>query len=110
MDWFLADQVLFEYYNALRNPRILKHPLGAAEASESCRFLRERSGIRRCCYRLDLWERIIPVIGRSDFPYRRTHDAVLAATLLAVGVRRFYTRNIKDFQDAGFDEVINPID
>lgn len=45
----------------------------------------------------------------DDFPHRRTHDAVLAATLLGHGVRTFYTRNLKDFWDAGFERIIDPL-
>ena len=46
----------------------------------------------------------------SHFPYQRTHDAVLGATLRRHGVKVFYTRNVKDFADAGLPSIINPID
>lgn len=44
------------------------------------------------------------------FPYQRTHDAILGATLCRQGVKVFYTRNEKDFTDSGIPKVINPID
>ena len=37
------------------------------------------------------------------------HDAVLAETLRARGVTRFYTRNVADFSGFGFFEVVNPL-
>ncbi len=37
------------------------------------------------------------------------HDAVLAGTLRAQGVTRFYTRNVTDFEGFGFFEVVNPL-
>lgn len=30
-DWILADQVLFEYYRLVRNPRVLESPLSGPE-------------------------------------------------------------------------------
>jgi predicted nucleic acid-binding protein len=44
------------------------------------------------------------------FPRRRTYDLVLAVTLQSNGVTEFYTRNVVDFRDAGFTQVVNPID
>ena len=52
---------------------------------------------------------VVTKLRESGFPYQRTHDAVLAATLRHHGVCVFYTRNTKDFQDAGFEKVIHPI-
>ena len=43
---------------------------------------------------------VVTKLRQSGFPYQRTHDAVLAATLRHHGVRVFYTRNTKDFQGA----------
>ena len=108
--WVLADQVLFEFYKALRNPRILEKPLGADAASRHLSFLCEHSGVPRCCYELEQWDAVLGRLRDPSTPYQRTHDIILAATLRARGVTRFYTRNTRDFQDAGFDELIDPID
>lgn len=109
-EWIVAEQVLYEYYKALRHPRILSKPLGASEAAEQIRFLRERSGFMVCCYETALWRRVFGQLSRPDFPYQRTHDEILAQTLLHNGVKTFYTRNSKDFRRAGFDRLVNPID
>lgn len=108
-DWIVAEQVLFEFYKALRNPKILTQPLSAPEAAERIRFLRERSGFMVCAYELRFWEEAIAGLEAQSFPYQRTHDLILVVTLRQNGVRRFYTRNVKDFEGAGFEELVDPI-
>jgi len=109
-EWIIAEQVLFEYYKALRHPQILSKPLSAPAAAEQIRFLREKSGFMVCCYELALWGRMLDQLSRRDFPYLRTHDEILAQTLLHNGVKTFYTRNDKDFEGVGFEQLLNPID
>jgi hypothetical protein len=36
-------------------------------------------------------------------------DVVLAVTLKANGVKRFYTHNVKDFQTLGLFEAVDPL-
>lgn len=50
------------------------------------------------------------MLAAPTFPRGRTYDLVLATTLRANGVDTFYTRNLVDFQDAGFATLVNPID
>lgn len=109
-DWILAEQVMFEFYRAIRNPRIFRHPLGAREAALRVQFLQRESGVARCCYELDQWERVYPLLAASATPAARTHDIVLGVTLKSNGVRRFFTRNTKDFHAIGFKDLVNPID
>jgi predicted nucleic acid-binding protein len=109
-EWIIADQVYLELYKALRNPRIFGRPYGAEEAFSKVKMLRDQCGIRRCCYGDGVWEHLATRIQRPDFPYQRTHDAVLAETLLKAGVQTLYTRNIKDFEGYGFASLVNPID
>ncbi len=108
--WILADQVLFEFYRAIRNPRIFRHPLDAPGAATRIRFLREEIGVTRCCYELTDWTAIFDQLTHPTTPAQRTHDLILGCTLKNNGVRRFYTRNTKDFQTIGFPDLINPID
>ena len=109
-DWVIADQVHLELYRALRNPRVMSMPLPANLAAKHVVILRDELGIGHCGYDLGCWKSLIRTLEAHDFPYRRTHDAVLAATLLSHGVKKFYTRNAKDFESAGFETVINPLD
>ncbi len=109
-DWMLADQVLFEFYAGLRNPRVYARPLSAAEAIKRVAFLREESGFSFCCHELQSWPAIRDELAMRSFPGHRTYDLVLAVALRRAGVDTFYTRNVGDFKTAGFDAVINPID
>ncbi|MEI6322454.1 MAG: TA system VapC family ribonuclease toxin [bacterium] len=108
--WIIADQVFLELYKALRNPKVLSVPLTAPDAASHIRTLREELGVMHCCYTPECWTSLVTNLEKADFPYQRTHDAVLAATLIHHGVKTFYTRNTKDFQHVGFDQVINPVD
>lgn len=108
--WIIADQVFLELYKALRNPKVLSVPLTAPDAASHIRTLREELGVMHCCYTSECWTSLVTNLEKVDFPYQRTHDAVLAATLIHHGVKTFYTRNTKDFQHVGFDQVINPVD
>ena len=48
--------------------------------------------------------------GGHDFARHRIQGMRLAETLKYWGVTEFYTRNTKDFLDAGFENVINPFE
>jgi predicted nucleic acid-binding protein len=108
-EWLLADQVLWELYAALRNPTLLRKPLNAREAMARVRTLRENSRVAFCAYETRLYSQVAAQLERSDTPYRRTYDIVLAITLTSNGVSEFYTRNPKDFGGLGFKRVIDPI-
>jgi len=109
-DWVVADQVYLELYRALRNPKVMSRPLTATQAARHLSVIRDEMGIMHCGYSSASWKGLIRNLESEDFPYRRTHDALLAATLLYHGVKDFYTRNTKDFLNAGFRQVINPVD
>ena len=110
VDWVIADQVYLELYRALRNPKVMSHPLPPKEAVSHVSVMRDEMGIMHCGYTSECWNGLIRDLGADDFPFRRTHDAVLTATLISHGVKTFYTRNMKDFITAGFRELINPVD
>jgi predicted nucleic acid-binding protein len=109
-EWILADQVLWEFYKALRHPKILQKPRTATQAASHIRFLRESSGVACCAYETAHFDAVLAMIEQSRFPYQRTHDAVLGTTLSRQGVKVFYTRNEKDFAGSGLPMVVNPID
>lgn len=108
--WIIADQVYIELYKALRNPRVFGKPHTAEDAFSKVQTLRDHSGLRRCCYADSVWDNLASNLKSPNFPYQRTHDAVLAQTLLKAGVQVLYTRNTKDFEGYGFEQVVNPID
>ena len=107
-EWMLADQVLFEYYRALRNPHILERPLTAERAANQVRFLREEAGCLHCAYSLDLWDAVTPHLSQESLRGIGVFDVILAVTLKANGITRFYTRNVSDFEHFGLFAVIDP--
>ena len=48
--------------------------------------------------------------SERNFARRRIHDVRLSETLKYWGVDEFYTRNTRDFEDAGFRILSNPFD
>ena len=109
-EWIIAEQVLFEYYKALRHPKILSKPLASNAAASQIRFLRDKSGFMFCCYDQSLWDDVVAILSKRNFPYQRTHDLILGLTLLRNGVKTFHSRNTKDFSEIGFERLVNPID
>ena len=108
--WIIADQVLIEFYRALRNPAVFQHPASASDAWEMVNFYREESGCQRCFFELQMWPPLERHLKSRRFEARRTFDAVLAITLISNTVDVFYTRNTKDFRGFGFRSLVNPID
>jgi predicted nucleic acid-binding protein len=109
-DWIIADQVLIEFYRALRNPAVFQSPASAPDAGGMVNFYREEAGCQRCCFELEMWQWLERHLKSSRFEAKRTYDAVLAVTLISNTVDVFYTRNTRDFRGFGFRSVVNPID
>lgn len=111
-DFALCELVLVELYVLLRNPVVAKRPLPAREAAAVVQSLRSNPRWDVLDYPgpgagvMDqLWSRA----AEPDFPRRRVFDLRLALTLRHHGVTEFATANGKDFQEAGFDRVWNPL-
>lgn len=109
-DWIVSDQVLFEFYRGLRNPKILERPLDHQGAMQQIVFLREQSGVLHCSYEPSFWNQVTTMAPSPSRKAVHIFDRVLAVTLLNHGVRNLYTRNPKDFTAFGFARLINPID
>lgn len=111
-DFGLCELVLMELYGLLRNPAVCKCPYPSDEAAKVIQRFRThpqwvvldypgpQAGIMR-----SLWQSA----ASPSFPYKRIYDLRLALTLRYHGVREFATRNIKDFEDAGFLRVWDPL-
>ena len=52
-----------------------------------------------------LWKKA----AAKTFAFRRLYDVRTALTMVAQGVTEFATANVKDFEDAGFRKVWNPL-
>ena len=106
--WIVADQVLFEFYRALRSPRVLEKPQSAKKALQQIRFLREEAGCRHCAYSPKDWREVSVWLERPTSAARHIFDTVLAVTLKTHGVKEFFTYNAKDFRAFKFFDVIVP--
>ena len=94
-EWILADQVLLEFYRALRNPAVFENPASAPDSWGMVNYYREEAGCQRCCFELEMWHQLEQHFKSSRFESKRTFDAVLAITLIGNAVEVFYTRNAK---------------
>ena len=109
----LCELVLMELYVLLRNPAVARRPLSGAEATSIIGALRSNP-------RWDILDYPGPGVGvmdalwiraaAPDFARRRIFDIRLALTLRHHGVTEFATVNEKDFRDAGFERVWNPLE
>lgn len=109
-DVVIAEQTLMELYCLLRNPAVSPRFLSASEAVSVIQTLRSNPAWRIVDVPpdRDLMERVWTKAAMRDFAYRRIFDVRLAETLLHHGVTVFYTRNVKDFQGSGLEQIINP--
>ena len=108
-EWILADQVLYEYYRVIRNPKIIEHPLSAPMAASQMAFFRTQLGCLHCGYSAELFPEILRRLETKTFRATRTFDVILAITLSRQGVTKFYTHNPEDFRSLGLFEVLDPI-
>lgn len=112
-DVAVSEFALVELYGLLRNPAVVEKPLSAERAAETCRAFRSHARWRIAGFAPDgravhdeLWKRA----GELAFPRRRIYDLRMALSLIQHGVTEFATVNTKDFADAGFRRVWNPLE
>ena len=111
-DVFVAEQVLMELYVLLRNPVVTNPPCSAAQAVSVVDSYRRNPKWAVVDVPADgtvmkaVWGRA----GGRLFAAKRIFAVRLAETLRHYGVDTFYTRNVRDFKDAGFGKLINPFE
>ena len=108
-DIAICELVLMELYQLLRNPAVLKKPLSAEAAAEVCQTYR---GNPRWALieNAPVMDQVWAIAGRPGIARRRVFDARIALTLRYHGVTELATRNTADFNDFGFQRLLNPID
>jgi toxin-antitoxin system PIN domain toxin len=108
--WIFSDQVLFELYRLLCHPKVMARPLTAKAAVAQIVWFREETGFLHCGYDEARWAGVLKAVtAQGERSGLLVYDAVLAETLRAQGVTRFYTRNVGNFAGFGFFEVIDPL-
>lgn len=108
----IAEQVLVELYCLLRNPVVQTRPLTAPEAVSVVSAYRSNPAwaVVDIPSGPDAMNAVWSRAAAPGFARRRIHDMRLAETLRHWGVDEFYTRNVRDFADAGFRVLSNPLD
>ena len=107
-DVVVCELMLVEVYLKLRNPRILREPMGAALASRYCEAFRSNANwrlVESAPVMAEGWR----LAAQRAFAFRRIIDARLALTLRHHGVTEFAASNVKDFEGFGFMRLWNPL-
>jgi toxin-antitoxin system PIN domain toxin len=107
-DVAIAELVLVELYVLLRNPAVVRAPLGAGEAAALCQAFR-RHPHWALIDTAEVMDRVWVAAARPDVARRHVVDARLAHTLLDNGVEELATRNSRDFEGFGFRRVFDPL-
>lgn len=108
----LSEFILVELYGLLRNPAVLRRPLGADEAVEVIDTYRRPPRWRLIGFPLEsrpLHDALWKQARQKGFAFRRLSDARSALTMISQGVTEFATANVKDFEGLGFRRVWNPL-
>ena len=104
----IAELVLVELYQLLRNQTIMGCNVSAREATKVIQTFRSNPKwivVEKASVMHQVWEKA----GEKHFARRRLFDVRLAFTLQQHGVTHFATANVKDFRKLGFEKVWNPL-
>lgn len=104
----ISEQVLVELYLLLRNEKIISPPLSAEAAVRECSLFRSHPRWQ-LVDSADVMDQVWPLAAARNFPRRKIFDVRLAKSLQSHGVTRFATANVKDFENLGFEKVLNPL-
>lgn len=111
-DVAVAEFILVELYNLLRNPAVMPKPLTPTAAVDVCEGFRHHPHWQILGFPADsraFHDSFWPRLRTIDFARRRAYDWRAAHALVRQGVTEFATVNIKDFQGFGFAKVWNPL-
>ena len=111
-NFVVAEQTLVELYCLLRNPVLQKNPLSAGDAAAVISSYRSNPAwaVVDVPSSPDVMNAVWRRASSRNFARRRIHDVRLAETLKYWKVDEFHTRNTRDFADAGFRVLSNPLD
>ena len=107
-DFRICELALAELYGLLRNPVVMQKAVSPREAAEAIGMLRSRPAWPVLDYPGGLMDEVWRRASEPQFPRTGVFDARLALTLRHYGVTHFATRNVKHFQDYGFEKVYDP--
>jgi uncharacterized protein len=108
-DVLICELVLVELYVLVRNPAVVRRPLGAGAARNLCEGYRRNSRWGVIDYPGSLMPEVWRRAGAPTFARRRIFDVRLALTLIHHGVTELATRNTRDFEGLGLSRVWDPL-
>lgn len=107
-EFVVAELILAELYQLIRNPVVMGRELSVKEAGECIGRFRANPHwklVENAPVMTEVWRQA----SLTGFARRRLFDLRLALTLRHHGVTRFATMNEKDFRGLGFERVWNPL-
>jgi toxin-antitoxin system PIN domain toxin len=110
-DVVVCELVLLETYILLRNPAVFSKPVSGQVAAASLQSFRQHPHWRLVDYpgTRAIADRLWKAAAKPRIARRRIFDIRLALTLKHHGVTQFATANVRDFKDAGFDRLWDPL-
>ncbi|MGE4090955.1 MAG: type II toxin-antitoxin system VapC family toxin [Candidatus Binatia bacterium] len=103
-----SSQVLAEFYAVVTNPKRVSPALDSKAALQRIDEIRSLPGLILLPLPLDVVDRWMALIRRHPVTRQHIFDVQLVATMLANGVTRLYTFNVKDFLAFSEITVIEP--
>jgi predicted nucleic acid-binding protein len=104
----VSSQVFAEFYAVVTNPRRVSPALDSKAALQRIDEVRSLPGLTILPVPVDVIDRWMTLLRRHPVTRQRIFDVQLVATMLANGVTRIYTFNLKDFQPFPEITVIQP--
>ncbi|MBI3797218.1 MAG: PIN domain-containing protein [Deltaproteobacteria bacterium] len=92
------SQVLAEFYAIITNPRRVTAPFSSGEALREVEKICSAPGTIVLPQPVDAITRWIALLRRHPVTRKRIFDVQLVATMLANGITRIYTFNVRDFR------------
>jgi predicted nucleic acid-binding protein len=104
----VSSQVLAEFYSVIMNPKRVTAPFTSAAALREVEKICAAPGLAILPVPVDVVDRWLVLLRRHPVTRQRIFDIQLVATMLANGVKRIYTFNVKDFRLFPEIEAIEP--
>ncbi len=108
-DTVLSELVLVELYVLLRNPAVVARPLDAPAAAAVVARFRRHPSWQLVDHEPAVMDEVWAAAAEPGFARRRIFDLRLARGLVRRGVTHLATRNVRDFEGLGFDQVFDPL-
>ena len=111
-DVILSEFILLELYVLIRNPAVVAKPVSPAQAVAICAAFRTHPSwqvVSLPADSTDFHDTFWPRLAQESFARRRAYDMRTALSLIRHGVDEFATADVRDYADAGFKRVWNPL-